>query len=425
MMHEKTRIAQGQLLNSINYNVRAHWVLIALATFKMSFFSDVRRLMISLVGVFLGVSSFLVTISFLRAMNEDMKHNLAMIGSVNFMQIVSKKPENRTEKFEWRRSEGLNIQEVNKICTDLPQVQFVLPEVLVGTETEIQFGSTIKYGTARAVSFGHAEAYDYKLSAGKYFSKEDVDNLKFVCVLGSSLRKALFKENQDFIGKNIVIKGMPYKIVGEISAQTIMDNRANECLIPYSSYLQSIGNSSFNIDQISLLLNDRSKKDAVAEALFRHLLDLHRGAADFKIEKENAAVLEVIKANRIATIVLLSIAFMTLSIGFVGILNVMFASVNDRIREIGVRKALGATNRLVFCQFEIESLIITITGSIPGFMVAIAVVQIPGTLFPFKPILSFFDVGIAAGMVLLGGFLSGFFPSFKASTLQPVEALRY
>jgi ABC-type antimicrobial peptide transport system permease subunit len=152
---------------------------------------------------------------------------------------------------------------------------------------------------------------------------------------------------------------------------------------------------------------------------------LHRGVEDFELEVNQDKINEMKNASLGMKILLSAIAVISLVAGGVSIMNIMFATIEDRIREIGVRKALGARKADIFMQFIIEAVLISFVGGFLGMFLGSVITFLPESVFPIKPFLNLSDYLIALGFTLLAGVASGLFPALKAAKMQPVEALRY
>ncbi|MBD3316562.1 MAG: FtsX-like permease family protein, partial [Chitinivibrionales bacterium] len=165
---------------------------------------------------------------------------------------------------------------------------------------------------------------------------------------------------------------------------------------------------------------DRAKRD-----LHTAVKIDHRGVEDFKIDASYDKIKEMEAASRGMKVILWSIAAISLIVGGVSIANIMFATIGDRIREIGVRKALGARSHDLFVQFMIESVLVCLVGGAPGMLLGGLVTLAPKETFPIVPALTIGDYAAALGFTVAAGLSSGLFPALRAATMQPVEALRY
>jgi ABC-type antimicrobial peptide transport system permease subunit len=152
---------------------------------------------------------------------------------------------------------------------------------------------------------------------------------------------------------------------------------------------------------------------------------LHRGIEDFEVEINLDKIKEMQTAALGMKAVLWSIAVISLLVGGISIMNIMFATIGDRIREIGIRKALGARDDDIFAQFLIEAVTVCFLGSIPGMLLGASITLMPEGIFPFDPTLTGTDYTVAVVFTLVAGILSGLFPALRAAKLLPVDALRF
>jgi putative ABC transport system permease protein len=153
--------------------------------------------------------------------------------------------------------------------------------------------------------------------------------------------------------------------------------------------------------------------------------ELHRGVVDFSVETNVEKLKDMEATNAGIQVVLAAIALISLCVGSISIMNTMFGTIGDRIREIGLRKALGARRRDLFTQFLIEAVLLSAVGGVPGILLGAAFTLFPAGTFPFEPALTALDYTITILFIVVAGLSSGVFPALKAANMEPVDALRY
>jgi putative ABC transport system permease protein len=269
----------------------------------------------------------------------------------------------------------------------------------------------------------------WSIRDGRNFSKQEVDNGENVILLGKDLVKKLFDTPIDVIGKMINIGSGKYRVVGLLAAKGASQvSNDNIAMIPVENAKRTFGddNSSYNI---SVMVNNVSELDrAVDEAtgVFRNVRKVRLGDdPDFDISKSDKAAqqtLDVVGNVNIATIV---IGILTLIGAGIGLMNIMLVSVNERTREIGVSKALGATKRVIRIQFLTESTTICVIGGIIGILMGVLAGNVVSVFLHTPFIMPWVWIIFGFIFTFIIGIAAGIYPAILASNLNPVEALRY
>jgi len=385
--------------------------------------SNRSRTIITTLGIFLGVASLLVNLAFVRAMDADVKLNMEKIGGLNLVTLKALEAITPEEKMQFQHSPGLTIAEAQELVRDIAYVKAVIRQKdLRGAHLSAQGKDTRSRLTAAGREY--QKTYDYTIARGRWFSEEDMARRREVCVIGERVRERLFGE-EDALGKTVVMRSIPFEIVGIIGTKSSYDRRARECIIPYSVYEARFAPPGEVFDEIVLRIENSSYAEQAKRELTWELLARHRGIEDFEVELNTDKIREMQLASYGLKIVLWSIALISLLVGSISIMNIMFATIGDRIREIGIRKALGARREDVFAQFIVEAVLVCFVGSIPGMLTGATITLVPPGVFPFDPTLLVSDYAVAAGFAVVAGFVSGLFPALKAADMEPVEALRY
>ncbi|MBD3319579.1 MAG: FtsX-like permease family protein [Chitinivibrionales bacterium] len=386
--------------------------------------SNKTRTFITSLGIFLGVGALLTNLSFIRGMDNDLKHNMEIIGGINIVKIRAVRPESAEERMKFQQSGGLTVEEVRELAQQFPYIQSVLPHIDMRWRPTYAKGNR-EWGPVHAVSLDYADTYNYTVSSGRWFSSEDVLQKRLVCVVGNEYAGRMFGEGVDPVGETVRLEKLPFEIIGMFTTKGPFDRRGREILIPYAVYTHRFAGHRRTREEVGIRLAGSDYVDRAERDLRRGLLALHRGVEDFEIEINRDKMKEMETARMGISILLWSIAGITLLVGGISIMNIMFATIGDRIREIGIRKALGAHRFDIFTQFIIEAVFGCVVGGVPGMMAGTLTTLAPEGVFPYIPMLSAGDYVLAFGFTVMVGFFSGLFPALKAAGMQPVEALRY
>lgn len=313
---------------------------------------------------------------------------------------------------------------------------FKIPAIL-SVNTYASYGATAKYGDKKTnpnISvLGADENYlitgGYKLASGRNFSSDELEHGVNVVIIGDEIKTKLFN-NEDPIGKILTIGANKFRIIGLTASKGSSSGFGGDkvCIIPVFKAKQIITNPNPSFTIAVMVTNSQAMEATIGEAtsLLRNIRRLPIGREDnFEITRSDSIQQELSGQIAGITVAGLVVGIITLIGASIGLMNIMLVSVTERTREIGIRKAIGATPSVIRKQFLIESIVICLIGGAVGIILGMAIgnliaVQISGTfVIPWAWLL--LAIVLCTGI----GLMSGFYPASKASKLDPVEALRY
>jgi putative ABC transport system permease protein len=389
------------------------------------------RSILTLLGIVLGTTSLVVMVSVIGGAAKAVQKGLSDLGFDGVMFVTARQPVERLEQKKQGYSRGLRTADVASIDRGRELLRGVAPLVAIsdvarvnGQELRVDIeGVTPRYGEIR----------NRTTELGRYLLDRDVEDVATVAVIGDELRKLVFGSEPP-LGREMLIRGVRFQIVGvlrPLGTDQVNDDdmrRDNSKVYVPITTLQKhfTGDDAvhalvFSVEDVERLAEGQRE----AEALLRRS---HRGISDFKVMNIGEEILrvrkEVDKLLANWTVVLASIAGISLLVGGIGIFSVMQISISERVYEIGLRKSIGATDREIFGQFLIESVSLSLVGGLLGAMLGYGVTLLASQAFQDGLAVSPVGLVLAAGFAVAIGLSAGVYPALRASQLTPVDAIR-
>jgi putative ABC transport system permease protein len=302
--------------------------------------------------------------------------------------------------------------------TRIEGVDYVVP--LFFKSTQVEAGGGKKFAYVMGVNEDYFSLMNKNPVAGEFFTKSDVAARAKVVVLGYSVADDLFENPEDAVGKTVRFENLRFKVVGVLE-KTGDGEQDRSLIMPYKTTYGSL-NPRKTFWSIYIGVGSKDDVEGVKEEAKQTLLKRYN-ENDFSVTEQSEILSTVNQIFGIINAVLVAIGSISLLVGGIGIMNIMYATVTERTKEIGIRRAIGATQKDVLLQFLTESLILSILGGVIGLILATLIVLVIRLFFPAS--INFLSVIITFMISSCIGIFFGVFPARRAAKLPPIEAIRY
>lgn len=378
--------------------------------------ANLFRAILTLLGIVIGVGSVIAMLAIGDGAKQEVLDRIGAMGS-NLLLIRPGAPNQRG----FSNTATLVLGDVQAIDRDVPNVLAAIPEQSSNATVRHENAdySTNITGTSHKFPLTRRWA----VARGTFFSDEDEENYATVAVLGQTVAEALFPGGEDPLGKHVLVNNLLFQVIGVMAPKGASPNGQDQddvIFVPYATSSLRLSGQRF-LRNVTVAVEDVARIDATQAAVEKLLLERH-GALDFQLRNMASIIETTVETQNTMTLLLGSIAAISLLVGGIGVMNIMLVSVTERTREIGIRMATGARERNIMQQFLIEAVVVSALGGaigVVGGLAAAALIQAFDTpvKFTLGPILLAFGCAFSTGLVF------GYLPARKAAKLDPVTAL--
>lgn len=384
------------------------------------------RAFLTMLGVIIGVASVITMLAIGEGSKESIKAQISKMGS-NMITIRAESGSRGGVKTE--QTASLTIADINAIKRDAKLISYISPEVSGGGQliNGAKNWPTSIYG----VSPEYLDIKALTLASGNMFTDREIKTVAKVAVIGKTVLNNLFEEGENPIGKTIRFNKIPFTIIGVLEPKGMSSwgqDQDDIVISPYTTVQKRIL-ASDKIPTIQTSAISEEKSNAAVEEILQIMRKQHKITAgkedDFNVRSMEELISAFGATSEVLTILLVVIASISLFIGGIGIMNIMYVSVKERTREIGLRMAVGGKSKDILIQFLIEAILISVTGGLIGVLFGLVITEAVTYFANWPTLVTPFSVVISFLVCAVTGVFFGWYPAKKASSLDPIQALRY
>jgi macrolide transport system ATP-binding/permease protein len=385
------------------------------------------RTFLTALGIIIGVAAVIAMVAIGRGASAMVENQIRSMGD-NMLLVFSGQVFSGGMFRGFGGTGTLSVGDAEAIEDEVTGVIAVSPEVRSGERYAAEGKNW--FGTVRGVSTSYFEVRDWPCSEGTFFTDEEVRSMGAVAVLGQTVAERMFPQ-VEAVGHTLRIAKIPFQVIGVLAKKGATpwgEDQDDIVLVPYTTAMKRIIGTTklraINVkvetsedlpmaqEQVNLLLRERHKVDDPTQD-------------DFSVRTQDEFIRMATQTSRVMTVLLGSIAGVSLLVGGIGIMNIMLVSVTERTREIGIRRAVGARGRDIRLQFIVEAIVLSTVGGIIGIALGVGTAHLLTKYAGWPALISPSSIVVAFGVSFAVGVLFGYFPAHKAAGLNPIDALRH
>jgi len=390
------------------------------------------RSSLTILGVSVGVITVIFMVSIIQGLNKAFADQIESLGSNTIFVMKFEPSFGRPPGPEEMHRKDLTMDDAEALRREAPSIVGVSPihRMIAATMRyqEKQTDTPILFGVTPYYEFVHTQY----VASGRFINDIDMQDRSNVCIIGVDVKRALFPF-EDPVDREVRINGNPFRIIGvmEPLGNFFGQSRDNTLFIPISTFDKYYPDRPF--PEVVFFIIVRPKSRAFVKSSIDEITDILRRRRrvppneknNFGISSQDSLLDVYNQLTGATALVLTSISFVALMIGGIGVMNIMLVSVTERTKEIGVRKAVGATRLNILSQFLIEAVVLTAIGGLAGLAVGELASVLMNKYSPLPAFVPLWAIGVGVGISAAVGIVFGLWPAWKAARLDPIEALRW
>lgn len=383
---------------------------------------------LTMLGIIIGVASVITMLAIGQGSKRSIQAEISEMGS-NMIMIHPGGDRRGGVQLSADDMQSLKIKDFEDIRADTRYVTYVSPAV--NSSGQAVYGANNTPTTVYGVNLDYLDIRRYKVADGDVFTEHDIKTAAKVCLIGQTVVDELFTNGENPVGKVIRFGTIPFRIVGVLESKgySSMGMDQDDLIIaPYTTVQKRILAITHLQEIVCSALSEGYTDDAIGE-ITDILRTNHRLKADddddFSIRSQQELSSMLTSTTDMMTVLLAAVAGISLLVGGIGIMNIMYVSVTERTREIGLRMSIGAKSRDILAQFLIESILISVTGGLIGVVFGVGAAVVVNVAAAFPIYIQPWSVFLSFAVCTLTGVFFGWYPARKAAMLDPIEAIRY
>ena len=391
-----------------------------------SLIANKMRSILTMLGIIIGVAAVIALVSIGNGVKQDIQNSISSLGS-NLLMVMPGAPRTPGVRPSAGSMKSLKVSDYEAI-SKLDGVKAASP--MTNGAYVVIYQNKNWTTSVSGVSYNYLDVNNWSMKSGRFLSEKNVQNRERVAVVGKTVVKNLFGD-EDPVGAEIRVKNIPFRIIGVLNSKgsgAMGNDQDDMVIIPYTTAMERVEGVDY-LRMIYVVGKDENGIDRLQSDI-ENLLRVRHGIKDtnlddFNIQNMNSIMETMEETTGTLTLFLGAVAAISLVVGGIGIMNIMLVSVTERTREIGIRKALGATYSVIVTQFLIEAVVISLMGGIIGIILGIGSSKLIGMASGMSTVISIPTIGMSFAFSMAIGLIFGIYPARKAAKLNPIDALHY
>jgi len=386
------------------------------------------RAFLTMLGIIIGVGSVIAMLAIGEGSKMKIRNTMSSMGT-NMVMIMPNFQRRGGVSLGTSSSMALKYSDVVALRNEATALAAISPEIRASGQ--IIYGNQNTQTTVEGVSEEYLSIRKLNIGSGRIFNDTEIRNMSKVCIVGQTVVKNLFGAGADPVGLSIRIKNLPFLVIGVLESKgesSMGQDQDDLILAPYTTVQSRLATIDYLNGIYASAVSDEKSEAAIAEVteILRRTHKIKESQEnDFRVMSQSELIQTVSSVTDVMTILLGAIAGISLLVGGIGIMNIMFVSVTERTREIGIRMSIGGRSRDILLQFLVESMVMSILGGLLGVIFGYLVAKIAGSLMSSPIYITPQSVFLAFAVCFVIGVFFGWYPAKKAANLNPIDALRY
>lgn len=391
-----------------------------------SLIANKMRSILTMLGIIIGVAAVIALVSIGNGVKQDIQNSISSLGS-NLLMVMPGAPRTPGVRPTAGSMKSLKVVDYEAIAK-LDGVKAVSP--MTNGAYVVIYQNKNWTTSVSGVNANYLDVNNWTMKSGRFLSNKNIQNRERVAVVGKTVAKNLFGD-EDPVGAEIRVKNIPFRVIGVLNSKgsgAMGNDQDDMVIIPYTTAMERVDGIDY-LRMLYVVAKDENGIDRLQSDI-ENLLRVRHGIKDtnlddFNIQNMNSIMETMEETTGTLTLFLGAVAAISLVVGGIGIMNIMLVSVTERTREIGIRKALGATYFVIVTQFLIEAVVISLMGGLIGIALGIGASKLISLASGMSTVISIPTIVLSFAFSMAIGLVFGIYPARKAAKLNPIDALHY